>query len=230
MTIEKYIESKKFAWSPTTIRSETYRLQGVADFLDGNPETLWRAIQTMKPYARLTLWTRVTNYWQFLLDGDYVKGKNLYAKWKQENARLFKNSYVRQKPEITIEEAKRRIEQIPNQAYRERARSIVRSGLRFTESNHITGGTVRGKGGKTRKVFVESDGQNIKYDGFHKALSKVGLKSHDLRKLFLSRLVDLGINEFELCEIAGWSNINTASSYIKVNASRLDDLVQKARE
>lgn len=228
--IEKYIESKQYAWSPSTLRSETYRLKGVARYLDGNPETLWRAIQTMKPYARLTLWTRVVNYWQFLIDNDHEKGKNLYAKWRQENARLFKNAYVRQKPEITIEEANRIIDQIPNEQYRNRARALVTSGLRFNESNDIIDGRVRGKGGKTRKVFVESDGAQIKYGGFRKALAKVGLKSHDLRKLFLSRLVELGINEFELCEIAGWSNINTASSYIKVNQNRLEDLVKKARE
>jgi len=226
MNIEAYIDSKKFAWAPSTIRSEEFRLKGVADFLDGNPETLWRAIQEMKPYARQTLWTRIIDFWSFFNPNK----ENPYDRFRKTNARLFKNVYVRTKPDLSYEEAKLRISRITNDVYRNRAIQILESGLRFEESNHINrDGTVSGKGGKIRNVFTAPSDTNISYFSFYRALKAVGLKPHDLRKLFLSRLVELGANEFELCSIAGWSNINTASSYIKTNPNRLTDLVKKAR-
>lgn len=226
--IEQYLDSKKLAWSETTKRSERARLNAVSAYLTGNPNDLWEAIKDKGPYTRLTVWTRVTQYWQWMLDEGLKNGKNEYKVWREKNAKVFKNTYVRTKPEITFDEAKRRIQALSDRDVREKAIQLLEGGLRFNESNSISDGTVLGKGGKTRRVYVSSGTSNVSYGRVYAALKRIGIRPHDLRKLFLSRVVESGANEFELCEIAGWSNLNTASSYIKVNSKRIEQLVRTA--
>lgn len=225
--IDEYMDSKQYAWAPSTLRSELYRLQSVSDKLDGNPVKLWKGIQYQKPYSRLTTWTRVTEYWQWLMDeGKISYGKNPYKEWRTKNARVFKNVYLKKTPEITYQEAKERIGTITDPRVREKALRLLEGGLRFSESDTLRDGTVNGKGSKRRRAFCTEGTIDCGYGVVYRALRKIGIRPHDLRKLFLSRLVEMGANEFELCEVAGWSNLNTASSYIKTNPSRIKKLVE----
>lgn len=228
--INQYLISKQWAWAPSTQKSESHRLTAIAGELDGNPERLWRSIQDRGSYTRLTIWTRVADFYDWLIDEGKVKGPNEYKKWRKKNAKVFKNCYQKSKPEISYEEALERIRSIDDEGIRKRALEIIGSGTRYKESGNIDEhGNVCGKGSKVRNVFMPRVvGQDFKgnYQLFRRALAKIGLRPHDLRKLFLSKLVELGANEFELCEIAGWSSIATASSYIKVNSDRTRKLVQ----
>jgi site-specific recombinase XerD len=225
--ISQYLESKKYAWSQTTLRSERYRLQAIENELDGNPTKLWESIQEYKPYARLTLWTRVTDFYEWLIEEGKHSGQNPYKAWRKKNAKNFKNVYVRRLPEIDFKEAKERIEQIENPTIRQRALLLLNAGLRFNESNNIMDGGVFGKGSKYRTIYASTDTTYVPHGQVYRALKKIGLTPHTLRKLFASRLVELGANQFELCKIMGWSNLNTASSYIAIQDKRIEELVSK---
>lgn len=227
----EYMNSKSLAWAPSTLKSEEARLSAVVDVLDGSPDHLWRHMEEkkMKPYARLTTWIRVSSFYDFLMSKGYVR-TNPYKTFKQENARLFKNTYTPKKPEMTYEEAKARIEKIEDPAIRRRALEIIGSGLRYTESSTHSNGGVYGKGSKHREVHIpEVVGPEFQgtYQTFRRALAKVGLKPHDLRKLFLSKLVEMGANEFELMEAAGWTSLAPAKAYINVNKATLKARIKK---
>ena len=102
--------------------------------------------------------------------------------------------------------------------------------MRFSEFQTIEDGVVVGKGGRRREIYVTDLPRpkgDVSYGTFYRHLKEVGLKPHDLRKACLTRLVEQGANEFELCEIAGWRNLNTASSYIKANKAKLKALMEK---
>lgn len=228
--INKYLADKELAWAPTTLKSERHRLNAALPHLDGKPETLWRALSNHGAYGRTTIWTRVCDFWQWMQDHGLVK-TNPYRTFRKKNARQFKYVYEPKKPDISWEEAKARIQTIPNLAIRRRALEILGSGLRVSESNRPRPGqVVRGKGNRPRAVFVpQVEGPDFSgnYQAIRRALAKVGLKPHDLRKLFLSRLVAMGANPFELAELAGWSDIKTAESYIKNSSERMKRLVEQ---
>lgn len=228
--IQKYIESKKLAWAPSTLRSEEARLSAVAAVLNGDPGQLWQHLEDkgIKPYARVSTWIRVVSFWDFL-----GHTTNPYKEFKEKNARLFKHTYVPKKPEMTYEEARKLVDSIQDQSIRRRALEILGSGARWFESASHSGGNVSGKGSKNRALYVPSvEGPAFRgsYQTFRRALESLGLKPHDLRKLFLTKLVELGANEFELMEAAGWSSMTPARSYINVNKDRLQAKIRMMQE
>jgi hypothetical protein len=235
--IEQYLESKRLAWSPSTQRSEAARLNAWATHLDGNPSTLWAEMERreMGRYSRVTTWTRIVQLVDWLRAPSRPLSActvNPYKAWRAENARLFKNAYVRRKPEVTFEEAERLLKTLPADVQR-RGLEILGSGMRYTEAASHEDGHVVGKGGLVREVFVPRvDGPEYRraYTTFVRHLRSVGLKPHDLRKLALTRLVELGANEFELCEIAGWTSLAPARSYIKVKRQRVEGLMKGLRK
>lgn len=231
--IDRYIADQKLAWSPTTLRSELYRLRGVSEALDGNPLALWGLIeQTQKPYARLTTWTRVTSFWQWLLDHQIRSGENAYATFRRKNARLFKNVYETKLPEVSFEEAIQRIKQLegPNRSL---ALQIIASGERFSESIQ-PGNRITGKGSKRRHTYRPDSAEQhpvSSYASFRRALRAVGLKPHDLRKLCATRLVEVGATDADLMKAMGWSSITTAKSYlIPKNVKEMGKLFTKVQE
>lgn len=231
MYIEQYIESKKHAWAESTKRSELFRLRAVESSLTGDPELLFAKLEYLGPYSRLTTWTRVTQYWEYLIEEGFKTGPNPYKVWRKKNARVFKNCYTKNKPTITYQEAEALIEKELTGDVQKLALQILHSGLRFNESRNFEADKVRGKGNKERQVYLHDSEQrnynNVPYHTLSRGLAKIGLKIHDLRKLFLNRLVELGANPFELCEVAGWASIETASSYIKVNNDKIRELVSR---
>lgn len=233
--IDKYLESKRLAWSASTLRSEAARLNAWAPVLDGNPSALWAEMERRgtKAYSRVTTWTRVVQVIDWLIGAGALSAPagNAYKAWREENARLFKNAYVRRQPDVTFEEAEKRLNSLPADVAR-RGLEILYSGMRYAESCTHKDGRVIGKGGKAREVYVPAvKGPEYEraYTTFVRHLRGVGLKPHDLRKLALTRLVELGANEFELCHIAGWSSLAPALSYIKVKARRKQELMMKLR-
>jgi hypothetical protein len=226
--IMAYVTEKQFA--PSTQRSEAARLRQLARPLsDGRPETLYKALEKLAPYTRVTSWTRATAFVDWLIGRGDVVAPNAYAAWREKNARLFRNAYVRRTPDVSFAEAEARIKTLPA-ATQNRALQILYSGMRWTESETRQGGQVIGKGGKAREVFVPNvPGPEFQqsYSTFLRQLGTVGLKPHDLRKLALSRLVELGANEYELREIAGWSSLAPALSYIRTDKNKIRSLMKK---
>jgi integrase len=228
--MELYLADKLLAWAPSTLKSERYRLQAVALHLNGNADALWQSIKDNGAYSRLTTWVRVTDFYQWCLDEGKLTGGNPYRAFRKKNARLFKNCYEKHVPTLSFDDAKVRIESLADASIRRRALEILFSGMRWAESGKHENGSVVGKGSKRRDVFVpEIQGPEFTgcYETFRLALATVGMKPHDLRKLFLNRLVEMGANEFQLTQVAGWSSIATASSYIKVSSSATKALVNQ---
>ncbi len=233
--IEQYLEDMKLAWSASTLRSETYRLKAVSSYLNGDAKTLWNELegQGMAPYARVTTWTRVTAFWDWLLEGEKAHGPNPYRIFRKKFARQFRHTYTKRIPSISFDEAKRRIERIHDNDIRSKALELLSTGMRYTESFTIEAGHVTGKGGKRRAVYHSGSVPSTyssSYSTFWRTLGRVGLKPHDLRKICMNKLVEQGANQFELCEIAGWSKIDTASSYIQGNKSSIKELMKKVNE
>lgn len=228
--IDMYIEDKKLAWSPTTLRSEAARLNANAGLLTLKPEEAWAALESLKPYTRVTTWTRICQFVDWATAGGHLAGPNQFSLFRTKNARLFKHAYQQQIPMITFSEALQTIKTIADGSVQRRSLLLLYTGLRYHELDLVSAGKVKGKGGRVRDVFVpDIPGPDYTgtYHAFWKALASVGLKPHTLRKLALTRLVELGADTFELCEIAGWASIQTASSYIKANDGRKKLLMEK---
>lgn len=218
--IAKYVEEQKNALSPSTARSTRYTLQGVAAQLDGNPETLWSYLtKNQGAYTRVTTWTRVSKFWDWLQEGKGDGQRNPYSDWRKRNARSFRHTYVRRPAQITFSDAKARLKRLSDPAARKKALELLFSGMRLTESGTYENGVVVGKGGKRREVLSMPHVEGPAFDKsdmtFRRRLHAVGLKPHDLRKILANHLHKKGgLTEFDLCETFGWEDIDTARSYI----------------
>jgi integrase len=212
--INRYIASREKAWAPSTLKSEASRLSTLASHIDGNPERLWTALNGMKPYARVTAWTRVGDFWRWASDRKLVPAGNPYSVWREENAQVFKGAYEPKLPSLTFEQAEEKVAQIANNEDRAQARQLLEGGLRFTESLKVVDGHVKGKGAKTRKVFVRGVKFQRSYRSLLRSLKSVGLTPHMLRKVCATTLARKGLKDAELCAVFGWSSFATAKNYI----------------
>lgn len=209
MSISAYIESKKLAWSPATITSEEARLKANARFLNMAPELAYAELSNKyKPYTIKTMFIRFNEYLKF------ERNDNSYAQFLKTNARLFKSAYKRKTVKLNHEEAMQKINTITDQTVKNHALFLLRSGLRISES-YGAGAQVTGKGNKTRTVFVERPQVLADQWKLRRALAKLGLTPHDLRKLCATRLVDKGLAPQDLCKVMGWSSIETAFNYLQ---------------
>jgi integrase len=224
--IDKYVGSKQFAWSASTAKSERHRLYAIAIHLTGNPVQLWEALAEYKPYSRLTIWTRVTDFHNWMIEEGIINDKrNPFKEWRKKNAKAFRNVYTRKVPSISFEATKARINTIGDDSVRAKALQLLTGGLRFAESGHISDGICTGKGGKKRRVYVEENGLSCNHSRLYRALRHVGLTPHGLRKICLNELVRKGMGPFDLMKFAGWSSLTTAQSYIEANDSNIEKLV-----
>ena len=230
--VVEYLKDKTLAWSSSTLRSEEARLTGLAEVIDGNPQRLWDELERrqLKPYTRVTIWSRVCDFWQWRIDAGQETGPNSYRVFRKRYAKQFKNVYVRKTPDVSFTEAKALIETLPEE-FRWKALELLTGGLRYTESSTLKDGLVVGKGGKVRSVFPEVTAPDFKasYQRFLRALKGVGLKPHMLRKIFATAFVNQSENPFLLMEVMGWSNITTAQSYVSANKDKARRLVEQVQ-
>lgn len=225
--IEQYLSSRQNKWAASTLRSEAARLNAVAKSLDGDPNSLLQATQELAPYSKVTTWTRVISFVDWLIEQGYVDGPNQYRSYRRTNHQVFKNPYKRKHPEISYKEALLRVSGIKDEETRKAAQIILKTGLRAHELHTIEDGSVVGKGGKLRPLYYRGQVPKVPYIKLYRELKKVGLKPHDLRKLFASRLVEKGANEFQLTELMGWSKLDTAQSYVRNDPKKLKALVRE---
>jgi len=226
--VDKYIKANELAWSPSTARSERSRLRAALRLLDGSPETLWEGLQSKGAYTRRTTFTRVIDFWSWLIEIGYTQ-ENPYAQWRRRHARLFKHVYRRKYPKISFEDARKRIDSISDTAVKRKAHTILNSGLRVSEYDNRAGSGVVGKGGKFRVTFSRDIGrEKVSYHRFWRALKAVGLRPHDLRKIAATRLAEVGANEADICKIMGWSSFQTAKNYIDPSESRIQTIIEEA--
>jgi integrase len=218
--VEQYINDHSKAWAKSTLRSERNRLNNLSSKIDGDPEALWNYFEEIQlgKYARTTYWTRVSDFWDWLIKNGHEHGPNPYAEWRTTNALQFKYVYERRSPSLTFDEARRRVETIGNLRVREACQLLLEGGLRYCEIGTLNpiDRTVIGKGSKPRRIYSERNpGGNVPYHQIHRALRSVGLRPHDLRKLAASRFREIGLKEEDLCQVMGWESFETAKYYLK---------------
>ena len=226
--ISEYLKSKELAWTKSSRRSEKHRLNAVKDLIDGDPDRLWNYVfKKYKPYSRVTVWTRVSCFYDWAIQEGRIQGPNPYKKFRQKNARVFKNVYTKSYPKLSYAEAERRLHSILDRDIREKCLELLLNGMRYTESftrdadNYITG-----KGGKRRRVygFKPSGVFRGTYGKLRRELGRIGLKPHDLRKLFATNLYRKGLDPMDVAKVLGWNSFETAKSYI---APRKDEELER---
>lgn len=226
--IDEYIADMKFAWAASTLKSERRRLQALKDYLHLSPEALYeKVVHKFKPYSLKTMIIRMVHYNDWLIEKGYKEGPNAFKAFQRKHRNLFKHSYERKKVRYSFEEAERLIKNTMAGPTKKQALEMLYSGLRLAETYRQSGGMVKGKGGKSRKVFFVKPievSKRLSPRSVQLALNKIGLNPHDLRKLYATRLVDKGAQPMDLCKALGWSSIKTAYYYIQ---PKQDDELQE---
>lgn len=214
--IDKYIGAHSRQWAASTQRSEKSRLRKA---LIENINSSGRS------YSRLTTIIRLNHFYEWAIKNGYTTD-NPYKDYIKNHKRDFRYVYERKPARYSYEEVLNKIDQIKDAEIKAHALEILKNGLRFSESLQRKGSTVVGKGSKPRKVFGPINECKVSYHKLYRALKKLDLKPHDLRKAFASRLVNKGLNEFDLCKVMGWESIETAKSYVAPKKDReLSDLI-----
>lgn len=233
--IDMYLADHTNAWSDSSKRSESARLRSLGDLLGQPADTVWKALMArqQKPYTRVTTWTRLCAFTTWAIDNGHAPGPNPYQAFRRKNAKLFKHAYQRKIPDVTFQEALARIARIQDEDTRGKALDLLKSGMRYAESFTFNGREVVGKGGKPRRVYLSQPAgahYSASYRTFLNRLKQAtGLKPHDLRKIALNNFLKNGARIEQLQEIAGWSSMTTASSYVKARDEEVQALVLKAQ-
>lgn len=221
--INQYIDSKKLAWAPSTLRSEARRLSAVAPLVTEqghNPEAIYNLLvaKGMAAYSIKTLFIRLSDFYAWLAPSD----ANPYRGFMEENRRLFKHVYQKERINVTFEQAFSLCSSIKEKKIRIKALQLLTTGMRYNEScrlNLETGITI-GKGNKPRRIYLaeqlKQEVTGLSYSTFARRLKEeTGLKPHTLRKLAATEILNRGASLQDLMELMGWSNISTASSYLQ---------------
>jgi len=222
LQIDLYIESKKYSWSETTKRSERARLNSLSKHAHMSPEELYEHLvnKNMKVYSIKTAFLRLKSFLDFLIESGVKDGPNLFSQFIRKNVRLFKYAYERKSVEMSFSEGVKRCKTIRNSACRRKALEIIGSGLRLSEHRSVDrdNGRVKGKGGKTRKIRIpDVSGSRREYSDstFRRELGRVGLRPHDLRKLYATKLLHEGMNIVDVARLLGHNSITTTEKYIQ---------------
>lgn len=215
--IGDYIDYHKSAWAETTLKKEAARLRAVAPELSKSPEELFTFCQEkgLKPYTIKTLFVRLAHFETWALEKGKLRVPKGYKEFKARHARVFKAAYKREELSVSFEEARERLAKIECAESRRLGMALLGTGLRIHELWSVEGDKVTGKGGRVRHVFQPIERPRISRSKLEKDLKAVGLKAHTLRKLFATRVAQSGVRPEDLCEIMGWTNIETAYFYLQ---------------
>lgn len=218
--ITEYLEDHRLAWAVSTFDSESARLNSIYKLIGSNykPEQVYKTLKkSYKPYTLKQSFQRLVLFNDWLIQNNHMAGPNEYKIFMEKNARLFKYAYKREELSINFKEAKSRIQRIKDPVAKNWALHVLFNGLRISEINKTTANKITGKGNKVRTLFNKQFQNDtlIKPEQLRYQLNKVGLKPHTLRKLFATELVRRGVEPHDLCEIMGWSSIETAYYYLQ---------------
>lgn len=224
--IEAYLNTKKFAWEDTTLKSERARLQAHADKIPQGPEAHYLAIKdSLGAFSIKKIFQRCAAFETFTYK------TTRYQEFMDTNRRLFKHVYEKEKIEIGFEEARIKILAIKDPEVRAKALDLLTTGMRWSESFTIDGqGTVVGKGGKRRRVYNSKAARFIRsYSTFLRKLYRAtGLKPHTLRKIYVTHLLRQGIPIHEVKDIVGHKSIETTAIYAQSRKEEeLSDTLRK---
>lgn len=210
--VQSYIRSKQMKWASTTLKSESSRLHAHEALVSLSPEQAFKNLEVkLKPYSVKTTMIRIAEFKNFMGD----------SSWKlflTENSKLFQNAYTKERLDVTYDQALQRIGSITSSSIRVFCKELLFSGARISELLSHRNGSVKGKGGRIRELFLQfpsTEYRHLTYSEAYQAIKGLGLKPHGLRKLAATRMVALGFNEAELMRVMGWNSMATASSYLQ---------------
>lgn len=234
LMLDKYLQDNKDRLAKVTLKNRELRLRKAIKSIElavEEPSSFFELVKDdYKAYTLKTLMLEISNWYKWAVREGY-RSENLWSKEVAKRAQYFKNSYQPKEIGLTYDEMVSRINKIPDNKIKEAARELLGSGLRAQEIRAINAGQTTGKGGKVRKFY----GDQRKFEGvsihqIRRALKKVDLTPHDLRKMFATRLARSGkFDDVTLCKIMGWSSFNTARSYLQPDVdseikSKLEEL------
>lgn len=225
--VTEYLEFKAITWSPTTIKSETARLNALIPLIEKHGmaaphKILEDLFLKNKPHTIKITMTRLSDFEAWGISYGHLTGPAIMPEFIRRCARRFQGSYRKERLEITIADARKRLAGIDDPKVRRHAEAILRGGLRFAESVSVRTdpkgfSAVVGKGGILRRVFNVT-ATDLCFDGpyhvFYKALKQVGLKPHTLRKLAATEFAK-HLAPQDLMHVMGWSNMGTAYLYLQ---------------
>ena len=230
--VNRYLEAKSIVWTDTTFKSERARLSKYKDKLDLSPIQIFSTLkeQGIGPYTIKTLFIRFSNFVDWCIEQELYSGKNKFQQFTKHNKQLFRNVYNKEALAYNLDKLPYKISRIKNAKARYMANYLLKTGLRISEIYKLKSSPsgeiyVIGKGGKQRRVFIDYLPKHIiSQSTFRRALTEIEIKPHDLRKAYATRLLnECKIKPHELCKVMGWSNIQTAMSYLQ---GRQDDELQ----
>lgn len=229
--VNQYLDDFKGTWSSVTLERRREYLNKLLPAIKEGPEALLDELNHLAPYSFTTVWGYAVHFWDWYMEEKLQAPNtiNPFRQWRKKNGKKFKNTYTRQIPQITYDQAKTKIAKIKNPHSRAKAYQLLKGGLRWSESKTINTETseVTGKGGKRRYCYVKPLETPYPYSKmtFNRHLKKAtGLKPHDLRKIRATDLARRGLQIQDICQVLGWSSFATASSYIA--ARRRDEIVK----
>lgn len=226
--IDAYIEAHESIWSINTCKSRRSRLRALGDLLSLEPGALHKELKARGKgdYTIKTTIVVVSAFYDWLVEQGHVVG-NPFLNFKKKFLRgtgSGRNAYKKRIIGRNYSEVYSVIEKSQQIDSRTRAHLLflLESGLRISESYMVTPDwQVVGKGQKRRPVY---GGREI-YPGREKLVSKAQLRKvlkgelditpHDLRRLCATRLVDKGCALNDVCQIMGWSSLQTAMKYLQ---------------
>lgn len=228
--IEEYLKDHESAWARTTLLSEKARLMKVAHLLGGTPAEIHKSLQSArkKPYTIKTTFIRLVAMETWALETGRSTSTE-FRLYMKKHRNKFKHAYQKEEIRITEQEARERLSKLTGPA-RDMAVGMLNSGVRLSEVYTLKDDVVIGKGGKPRKIFARIESVAPRSE-LCRQLKAVGLKSHTLRKLCATKMVDNGASAADLCKVFGWSSIQTAYQYLQAkDDERLQALMAKGKE
>ena len=214
--IDAYLKYHEFSWAPATLRAAGYTLGRYMNPPPQYAEQLWKDLEHLAPYARNTAWIRCAHYYEWLIENRTVHGENQFKAFAKKHKRLFRGAYRPEKLTVTFQEAEKLVASLPDGDIRRTALRMLYGAQRWSDTA-CGDGLVVGKGNKVRQDYSPETlrGPSAAYSRVYKALKALGLKPHTLRKLALNKMVDKGATVADLMEVAGWSSMSTAASYLQ---------------
>jgi integrase len=228
--IKSFLDKKKTAWSPTTLKSvEAFLCRYGVGVNNGNPQEFLALLQAQQKnvYTIQTYFIHAANFYGFL----YPEKENVFKTYRKENRNVFKNAYQTKVLDTDYETVLSVIESQPESEEKSAALYLLKSAQRaVTEAGlarslrergndpSTAGNVIVGKGGKPRPNFGEGYDAptGVSYYRVYRYLKRLaGVSPHGLRKLALTRAGARGAGAADLCEIAGWSSITTAYRYLQ---------------
>ena len=252
--IHAYIEVKSRGWSINTQRAEVARLRSLLPLLDKHgldPESVYNDLVQMgrAAYSIKTAFIRLKAVLDFCNDFNLVVVKNkrdvlsrvnpfaTYMMYTAPNRFKTANVYRPRISPLNYDEIKEAVQRETrfDEATRATLTFLLSSGLRSSElyklEKSLDGNWfIKGKGGKIRTVFATppKNYDLVSRPKVVRALTKLRLTPHHLRKAFATKLAESGLPGHELQTVMGWSSLITAQNYLQqTSTDKIKNKIEK---